>query len=95
MAHEISCINKSDRQNPHERITHVGGRSGGEGVGGAWRITQEEAIQGIQSGKWSFYVVKGGSQVNVVVAVSRFGNKYLKTEADGENPNNLLSLPEC
>jgi hypothetical protein len=23
--HEISCINKSDRFNPHERITHVGG----------------------------------------------------------------------
>ena len=30
-----------------------------------------------------------------VVAVSRFGNKYIKTEADGDQPNNLLSLPEC
>jgi hypothetical protein len=28
-------------------------------------------------------------------AFSRFGNKYLKTEADGEQENNLLSLPEC
>lgn len=36
-----------------------------------------------------------GSVVSVIVAVSRFGNKYLKTEADGEHPNNLLSLPEC
>jgi len=27
--------------------------------------------------------------------MSRFGNKYLKTVADGEQPNNLLSLPEC
>ena len=28
-------------------------------------------------------------------AFSRFGHKYLKTMADGEHPNNLLSLPEC
>jgi hypothetical protein len=31
----------------------------------------------------------------VIVAVSRLGHKYLKTEADGEQPDNLLSLPEC
>ncbi len=29
------------------------------------------------------------------VETSRYGNKYLKTEADGEQPDNLLSLPEC
>jgi len=32
---------------------------------------------------------------DVIVAISRFGNKYLNTEADGEQPNNLLSLYEC
>ena len=37
----------------------------------------------------------GGKSVWVIVAVSRFGNKYLNTEANGEDPNNLLSLPEC
>jgi hypothetical protein len=31
----------------------------------------------------------------VVVSVSRLGHKYIKTEADGEQPDNLLSLPEC
>lgn len=45
MAHEIACINKSDRQNPHERITHVGGRVGSENGNGPWKITQESAIQ--------------------------------------------------
>lgn len=94
-AHEITCINKSDRQNPHERITHVGGRTGAATTGGAWKITQQAAIQGIESGNWSFYVAQGGRRVNVIVAVSRLGNKYLKTESDGEHPNNLLSLPEC
>lgn len=31
----------------------------------------------------------------VVVAVSAADNKYIKTQNDGEQPNNLLSLPEC
>lgn len=87
---EITCVTKSDRLNPHERITHVGGFAGKP-----WTITQEDAIQHIESGAWRFYVQSGGRSVWVIVAVSRFGNKYIKTEADGDQPNNLLSLTSC
>jgi Protein of unknown function (DUF3892) len=90
--HEIQCINKSERPNPHERITHVGGVSNGQ----RWKITQQEAIQRIEDGKWTFYVTRGGRTVDVqVVSGSRWHHKYLKTVADGEQPDNLLSLPEC
>lgn len=85
--HQITCVNKSDRTNPHERITHVGGIN--------WKLTQQAAIQGVEEDKWAFFVRRGGQEVDVIVAVSRFGHKYLKTKADGEQPNNLLSLPEC
>jgi len=89
---EVKCINKSNRFDPHERIINIGGVNPD---GTHWKLSQADAIAGIESGKWSLYVARGLHVVRVVVATSRFGYKYLKTEADGEQPDNLLSLPEC
>ena len=89
---QIDCINKTDRYNPHERILNIGGFNPGATT--RWKITQPQAIAYIESREHSFYTVVGGVRANVIVAVHN-GNKYIKTENDDLQPNNLLSLPEC
>jgi hypothetical protein len=88
---QVQCINKTDRFNAHERLRNIGGIDAGV----RWKRTQPEAISDIDSVSRSYFVSVAGKSVSVIVATSRFGLKYLKTEADGEQPNNLLSLPEC
>ena len=87
----IKCINKSPRIDPYHRITHVGGSGTTQ-----WKLTVDEVIRRINDGQESFYVEHPqGDQVNVIVARSQYGNEYIKTTADSDEPNNLLSLPEC
>jgi hypothetical protein len=63
--------------------------------GSHWRLTQDNAISCIQDGTYVFYIEKpGGHRVDVIVATSVNGN-YLKTVADREQPDKLLSLPTC
>jgi hypothetical protein len=85
--YEITCINKTNRTSPHECIANVGG------VG--WELPVQGAVRAIETQQASFYVNRGGRRVDVIVAISPQGHKYLKTISDGFLPNNLLSLPEC
>jgi hypothetical protein len=88
---EIKCVNKQPRNDPHERISHVGGVNED---GTRWSLSLDEAIAGIEAGKWTFWT-KGGGKIADVVIATHSGNKYLKTAADKVQPDNLLALPEC
>ena len=88
----IQCINKSDRQDAHERILNVGGVNDS---GSRRKLSETDAIAGIEMGDWDFYVHVGRNTGNVIIAESAARNKYLETVADGILPDNLLALPEC
>lgn len=92
---QVSCIRKRGNHfNPHERIEGLGGVHGGK----RWYLPEDQIIAELQTSaatrRWNFYTSVDGKVAWIIVAVHE-GRYYLKTEADGYAPNNLLSLPEC
>jgi hypothetical protein len=88
---EIMCIKRSTKTGAHERILAVGGVFDRT----HWKLSQPDAIKGIEEGRWRLFVTSGVTQEDVIVARALFGQKYLKTEADRDLPISLLRLPEC
>lgn len=91
-SHEVKCVNKFDRNNIHESIRYIGGLNANNT---RWTLTVAEAIRGIESEEWHFYIEINGVRANLIIAKSTEGFKYLKTDVDDTECNNLLSLPEC
>jgi len=89
---EIKCINKTDRQNRHERIKNVGGVNPD---GSSWKLSEDKAIAYINDGTYSFWTKGGSEATDVIVVTHSSGRRYLKTKADTTTKDNLLSLPEC
>jgi len=92
---QVLCITKhGDHYDPHERIQGLGGVEAGK----RWWMKESDIIAELEkpssAQRWNFYVSVNGKTVWVIIAAHN-GRKYLKTEADGYAPNNLLDLPEC
>jgi hypothetical protein len=87
----VTCITKPYPQSPHDHITHLGNPAAG------WKWTREEVIASIEGKTNTFFVVDPDSgkrsEVGVVRPVGRV--PYLRSYADGEWNNNLLSLSQC
>ena len=78
--------------NHDRRIRSLGGVNPD---GARWMIGEAALIAGIEAGRWRFYVARDGADVELVVATSKYGNKYVKAAEDGLHPETLLALPEC
>jgi hypothetical protein len=91
--YRVDCINKPDRFNTHEHITHVGGPNP-EGAG-RWKDTTEKVVAFIESQQHRFYTKEGNSSAWIGVRTSAAGRKFLQTHADDVWKDNLLALPEC
>ena len=87
----VTCITKPNVNSSHEHITHLGNPQA------PWKWTREEVIRSIDSKTNTFFVLDPAtgkrSEVGVVRPAGR--NAYLRTHADGDWNNNLLSLNQC
>lgn len=89
---EVQCIRKTNRTNPHERISRIGGKLSS---GSSWTYSEDDAIAKIEREECEFHTLDNKERPVKVVIATHNGHKYLKTEADGQQPDNLLALPEC
>lgn len=66
-----------------------------QGLGGSgWWDTIDNIIRAIDNGHL-FYTAPPYGQGQKIITAARNGRRYLKTENDGAEPNNILSLPHC
>jgi aspartate/methionine/tyrosine aminotransferase len=87
----ISCINKHEHYNPHERIINIGGVNPD---GNRRKMAQQKAIEAIKKGEYAFYVKVGNYETNVIISTHN-GHEYIKTLPDTTGKDNLWNLPEC
>jgi hypothetical protein len=87
---QVVCITTTGLKIDCRCITHIG-RWGDIG-----RITRDEIIRRIESKSDTFWVKHpaDGSRVDVRIA-HRGATKYLRTESNDTERDNLLKLPEC
>lgn len=85
MATEITCVVPA-ASDPDERIEMIGGLG--------WRKTESYAIAEVEHFRRDYFVEVGSTRVTVQVQ-ERDGRKYLSTDPDEADENNLLRLPSC
>jgi hypothetical protein len=87
---QITCITKPNPQSSHEHITHVGNPP-------TWIWLREEVIKSIDAKTNTFFVVdpRNGKRSNVGVVRPSGRPAYIRTHADGDWNDNLLSLNQC
>lgn len=88
---EVMCITKPIRDE-HHRIKGIGGLNGD---GSRWWMTQEEAIQMVETGRFFFHVRDGDTRIKIETDVTDRGTKFIRTMPDGIPTNDLDALPEC
>ncbi len=87
---KVKWVDLSDQPDPCLRIRHIGGSSRDF----EWKHSQAQAIQSIEQKMFCYYVENGDRSVNLEVGLAPNGGKFLKTQADGDQPQLLMKLPE-
>ena len=88
--HQVTCYTP-DNADKDRRIQGLGGPGGG-----GWYHDIDTLIASLEAERFKLWTVAPtGESVWIEVAERRNGIKYLKTEPDGVEPNNILALRHC
>ena len=84
---------KTARTDAHQRIEAICGLTP---EGSHWTLTHEDAISQVENRACAFYIERPrDKRYDVNVAIDARAHKYLKTDADRDQPDQLLFLPDC
>jgi len=88
---EVTCITKPHVQSPHEHITRLGNPKAN------WNWSRDQVIESIDAKSNTFYVIDplNGKRANIGVIRPAGRPAYVRTYADGDWNDNLLSLNQC
>lgn len=88
---QVTCITKPHANSSHEHITELGNPKVG------WKWSRERIIASIEDKSNTFYVVDpyNGKRSDVGIVRPAGRPPYLRTYADGDWNDNLLSLDQC
>jgi hypothetical protein len=95
MTIKITCINKDNghHEDPHLAISYLGWLD--ENTKESGKYSRLQMVDFLEKGNTAYVKDYFGNIAYLVVRVSQFGNKFVKTIADGKVTNNLLTLMEC
>jgi hypothetical protein len=95
MAIRITCIRKAGghHENPYVAISHLQWVEDGTALTGEW--TRERMYDWVENQGGEAYVRNGLSRARLMGAISPRGTRYVKTEPNHTERDNLLKLPAC
>src|SRR5687768_890586 len=95
MSVRITCIKKAggNHEDPHVAISELGWTN--EQTGASDRSTRLQMYEWVKNGNQAYVKDVYGNVAYLVAKVSRSGNPYVQTVADGTPTDNLLKLMEC
>ncbi|MBN7816984.1 DUF3892 domain-containing protein [Algoriphagus pacificus] len=86
----ILCTKKVSRTSLQGSITHIGGVNG---TGEKWTVSTKEAINGILSGEYEFYLLEKRDEIPVLISGEQ--EKHLFAIGKESLTNLLEELPDC
>jgi hypothetical protein len=88
---EVGCVKRDTAEDIDDVLQLVGGVWPTDGR--PWKISDADGVLMIDSGALDLSVAGTGQPIHV--STSSAGRRYLRTNPDGQNPDNLHALPQC